>query len=147
MPSWVKDGYDEYAKRLPKDFVPKLIELPLGNRSKNSNVANAKKSEGESMLVALDQLPRGTHVVALEVQGRAISTEGLAKRIENLQAEAKGLCLLVGGPDGLSEPCVQRASEKWSLSALTLPHPLVRVLIIEQLYRAWTILQRHPYHK
>ena len=146
MPAWVKEGYSDYARRLPKEFVPVLSELPLSNRSKKANIQVAKKNEGQSILAALKDLGR-CHVVALDVLGRTLSTESLAAKLENTRDQGQNLCLLIGGPDGLTQECLQAADELWSLSALTLPHPLVRVVLIEQLYRAWTILQNHPYHK
>ena len=95
----------------------------------------------------LGAIGQGHHVVALDVLGKAISTEGMAKKLEHWRMDGNNVSILIGGPDGLAQSCLQRANEKWSLSALTLPHPLVRVVLIEQLYRAWTILQNHPYHK
>ncbi|MBX2858544.1 MAG: 23S rRNA (pseudouridine(1915)-N(3))-methyltransferase RlmH [Cellvibrionaceae bacterium] len=146
MPAWVQEAYAEYARRLPKEFAPVLIELPLSNRSKKSNTLLAKKNEGQGILNVLKGLS-DSRVVALDVLGRELSTEALAKKCETARDRGENLCLMIGGPDGLSEACLRAADEKWSLSALTLPHPLVRVVLIEQLYRAWTILQNHPYHK
>lgn len=144
MPAWVQQGYDEYKKRMPRELTPSLIEQPLAVRSKTTNVAKVKDAEGEQMLGAIGQ---GNHVVALDVLGKSISTEGMAKKLENWQMDGLNVSILIGGPDGLAQSCLERANEKWSLSALTLPHPLVRVVLMEQLYRAWTILQNHPYHK
>lgn len=147
MPSWVKAGYAEYAKRLPRDLEPRLVELPLANRSKNHSVDAVKTAEGEQILSAYDNLPGQKRLIALDVLGKPLSTELLAKKMAGWQMDAVNPCLLIGGPDGLSAPCLARADETWSLSALTMPHPLVRVVLIEQLYRAWSILQNHPYHK
>jgi len=144
MPRWVTEGYDEYAKRLPQDLSLELVELPLGHRGKGADLARAKRQEGDQMLAAI---PKGDRVVALEVGGRNWSTEQLAANLEDWRMGGRNLSLLVGGPDGLDARCVAAADLKWSLSALTLPHPLVRVLLAEQLYRACTILQGHPYHK
>lgn len=144
MPRWVTDGYNEYAKRLPPDMQLELVELPLGHRGKNSDVARAKKLEGDQMLAAI---PKGDRVIALEVGGKSWSTEQLADQLEDWRMDGRNVSLLVGGPDGLDSRCVALADQKWSLSALTLPHPLVRVLLAEQLYRAWTVIQGHPYHK
>ena len=144
MPAWVAQGYDEYAKRLPRELKPQLIELPLALRSKSVNVDKIKQGEGEQIIAAI---PKAARVVMLDVKGKALSTENLAEKMANWQMEAIDICLVIGGPDGLSSQCLNAADEKWSLSALTLPHPLVRVVLIEQLYRAWTILQNHPYHK
>lgn len=144
MPKWVTQGYDEYAKRLPKELTPKLIELPLANRSKNTNVDKLKEQEGEKILASV---PSGAHMIALDVLGKSISTHDLADQLERWQMSGADVSLVIGGPDGLSEDCKNRANSLWSLSALTMPHPLVRVVLIEQLYRAWTITQNHPYHK
>lgn len=144
MPAWVTQGYDEYAKRLPKELTPKLIELPLANRSKNTNAEKLKEQEGEKILASVGN---GAHMIALDVLGKSISTYDLAEQLERWQMVGTDVSLVIGGPDGLSEACKSRANSLWSLSALTMPHPLVRVVLIEQLYRAWTITQNHPYHK
>lgn len=144
MPSWVNEGYNEYVKRLPADFQIEIIEIPLGHRGKSSDVARAKKQEGDQMLTAI---PKGDKVIALEVLGKNWSTEKLASQVEDWRMDGRNISLLVGGPDGLDSRCSALADQKWSLSALTLPHPLVRVLLAEQLYRAWTVIQGHPYHK
>ena len=144
MPSWVNEGYREYEKRLPNDFQLEMIELPLGHRGKSSDVAKAKKKEGDQMLAAI---PKGDRVIALEVLGKNWSTEQLAAQVEDWRMDGRNISLLIGGPDGLDSRCSAIADQKWSLSALTLPHPLVRVMLAEQLYRAWTVIQGHPYHK
>lgn len=144
MPAWVQQGYDEYARRLPVDFSIELIEIPLGQRGKNADIARAIKREGDSMLAAID---KSDHVVALEVKGQPWTTEKLAQQAANWQMMGCNVALLIGGPDGLSDECRQKARQQWSLSPLTLPHPLVRVLLAEQLYRAWSINQNHPYHR
>ena len=144
MPAWVKQGYAEYAKRFPNEFAPTLLELPLAVRSKNAIGEKIKEQEGKAILRYVGP---GNHVVAMEVGGKPVSTERLVEKLADWQQWGQSVSLLIGGPDGLSAQCVARAQEKWSLSAMTLPHPLVRIILIEQLYRAWTILQNHPYHK
>ena len=144
MPSWVQEGFAEYTKRLPHDCRIELIELPIGPRGKNQPVSKAIEKEGQAMLAAMK--PQNT-CVALEVLGKPWSTEQLAKQMSGWRMEGQDVDLLVGGPDGLSPQCTQKATQKWSLSSLTLPHPLVRVLLAEQLYRAWTVNNNHPYHK
>lgn len=144
MPDWVTKGFQEYTKRLPTEVAFELIELPMGHRGKGADLARAIRQEGDAMLAAI---PKGDRVIALEVQGRSWSTEQLAQQLEDWQMDGRNVSLLVGGPDGLDPRCVSAADQKWSLSALTLPHPLVRVLLAEQVYRAWTIIQGHPYHK
>ena len=144
MPSWVTTGYQEYAKRLPSDTQLQLQEWPLGFRGKSADPAKAMQKEGESMLAAIGN---GDRVVALDVLGKPWSTEQLAEQCSDWRMDGRNVSLLVGGPNGLAPECLARADQKWSLSPLTLPHPLVRVLLAEQLYRAWTILNHHPYHK
>jgi 23S rRNA (pseudouridine1915-N3)-methyltransferase len=144
MPAWVQEGFAEYAKRLPRECSLQLVEIPLGKRGKGADVQRAIAEEGERMLAAL---PRDCRVIALEVGGRAWSTEQLAGELEGWLGAGRDVALLVGGPDGLAETCRRRADQAWSLSPLTLPHPLVRVLLSEQLYRAWTLYKGHPYHR
>jgi 23S rRNA (pseudouridine1915-N3)-methyltransferase len=144
MPKWVTDGYQEYCKRLPSDFQLELVELPPGHRGKGADIQRAMRSEGDAMLAAI---PKGDRVIALCVDGKNWSTEKLAEHAEYWRMEGDNITLLVGGPDGLDPRCIAAADQKWSLSALTLPHPLVRIILAEQIYRAWTLLQGHPYHK
>jgi 23S rRNA (pseudouridine1915-N3)-methyltransferase len=144
MPHWVQEGYMEYAKRLPKECGLKLVEIALRHRGKGADTRRIVRQEGERMLQAI---PRGCRVVALEVNGSAWSTARLARELDRWMGEGRDVCLLVGGPEGLSDECLQRADESWSLSPLTLPHPLVRVVVAEQIYRAWSILRRRPYHR
>lgn len=144
MPAWVKQGYDEYAKRMPRECALKLVEIAPGKRGKNADIARAMRDEGQRMLAAV---PKGARVIALEVNGREWSTEQLSQQLDNWMAGGQDVVLLVGGPEGLSDEARALASQQWSLSPLTLPHPLVRVLLSEQLYRAWSILNNHPYHR
>ncbi len=144
MPAWVTQGFGEYAKRLPRELAPLLVEVPLAARMRNANVEQIKEAEGQAIMqVASKNALR----IMLDVKGRPWSTEDLAAHLVNWQREGRDLAFIIGGPDGLSESCLNSATEKWSLSNLTLPHPLVRIIFIEQLYRAWSILQNHPYHK
>lgn len=144
MPKWVVDGTNEFTKRLPRDLQIEFVEVPLGNRSKGADVKKAIQSESKAIL---DAISERDWVVALEVRGKAWTTEALAKQLEGWQMRGGNVCLLIGGPDGLSDECRAKADQQWSLSALTLPHPLVRILLAEQLYRAYSINQNHPYHR
>lgn len=144
MPDWVEAGCHEYLKRLPSELNVEIIELPLGQRGKGADINRAVQREGESMLKAIGE---HDHVIALDVLGKAWSTEQLADKLQQWQLSGDNFSLLIGGPDGLAKECLQRANSKWSLSALTLPHPLVRILLAEQLYRAGTINSGHPYHR
>lgn len=147
MPDWVEQGYAEYAKRMPRDVTVEMLELPLAQRGKNTDIAKAMEKEGETMLAAIEKGGKGEQVIALDVKGKPWSTEQLAENLAGWKMSGFNYCLLIGGPDGLAPECLSLASIKWSLSPLTLPHPLVRILVIEQLYRACSILQNHPYHK
>jgi len=144
MPRWVQDGTAEYEKRVSKELGFKLIEVPLAKRSKTQSLTQCMEKEGDAILSRLNS---DDFVVSLDVLGLLLDTAAFAKKIGDIRFEGRNLALLVGGPDGLSERCQSRANESWSLSALTLPHPLVRVLICEQLYRATCILKGHPYHR
>lgn len=144
MPAWVSQGYEEYSKRLNQDLSLELVEIAAGKRGKNADLDRITHKEGELMLAAI---PTADHVITLDVPGKRLSTEKLASRLQQLLQQGQNVCILVGGPEGLAPQCRQKANESWSLSDLTLPHPLVRVLIAEQLYRAWSILKGHPYHR
>lgn len=144
MPAWVQAGCAEYGKRLPRDLAPQLVEIPLGNRPKGAAAQEAMRQEGDAILAAV---PPGYTMVALDVRGKAWSTEQLADNLAYWRMEGHNLAFVIGGPDGFSQACIERAQQRWSLSNLTLPHPLVRIVLMEQIYRAWTILQNHPYHK
>ena len=144
MPAWVNDGYQEYARRMPQECGLRLTEIPLGQRSKSQPVDRAVNEEGKRMLAAISDRQR---VIALDVNGRGWSTEQLAEALREWLQDGRDVALLVGGPDGLASSCLARAEQRWSLSPLTLPHPLVRILLAEQLYRAWTLTCGHPYHR
>ena len=144
QPTWVDEGFGDYARRLRGSCTLELLEIPLGRRSKSSSNQKARKDEGERMLRAI---PPTAHVIALTLAGRPWSTEQLAEQLRHWTTLGAPVCLLVGGPDGLSAECESRAAEQWSISPLTFPHGLVRVLLAEALYRAWTLNQGHPYHR
>ena len=144
MPAWVEQGVQDYGVRMPRELKLQWREIPLARRGKDNNAQALCHREGEAILKAI---PAGDQVIALDVKGVSWSTEQLAKKLGDWQMSGDNYSLLIGGPDGLSPQCLQRASQRWSLSNLTLPHPLVRVLLAEQLYRAWTITVNHPYHR
>lgn len=144
MPSWVTTGYQEYAKRFPPSCTLELIEIPAEKRTKQADIARITQREGEKILQTIKP---GNRIIALEVQGKPWSTEQLAQHLTTWHQEGRNIDLLIGGPDGLAADCVNKADTKWSLSPLTLPHPLVRIILAEQLYRALTIMQGHPYHR
>ena len=144
MPAWVVAAYQEYAKRLPRECTLQLVEIALSKRRKSQTPEQAAEEEGQQMLASL---PKDCTVIALDVRGNSWSTEALAMRLQDWLGSGRDVALLIGGPDGLSAACLARADLRWSLSALTFPHPLVRVVLAEQLYRAWTINAGHPYHR
>lgn len=144
MPDWVTQGSNDYAKRFNDGIQLKIIEIPLIRRSKSSDLARIM--EKESALIK-DALPNGARIIALEIEGKSFGSEELAQKITQLQQTASHLCFLIGGPEGLSQETLKLCNERWSLSKLTLPHPLVRIILLETLYRAWTIINNHPYHK
>ena len=144
MPGWVSEGFEEYRKRLPRECELVLREVAPGKRGKNADLIRIQEEEGERVLSLLEPDDR---VIALEVGGKNWTTEQLAKELGQWMQDGRRVALLVGGPEGHPESVRKRAKVHWSLSPLTLPHPLVRVLIAEQLYRAHSILKNHPYHR
>jgi 23S rRNA (pseudouridine1915-N3)-methyltransferase len=144
MPAWVEAGVAEYRKRLPPEIQFDVREISLAQRGKNADIARALQQEGDAMLGAIGARD---FVIALDVKGKILSTEQFAVELAKWQQQGDPVSILVGGPDGLASACLERAQQRWSLSALTLPHPIVRVVFAEQLYRAWSINNHHPYHR
>ncbi len=144
MPGWVDAGFREYAKRLPRELALTLVEIDPGHRGKGADRELACRLECARMLARLRQ---DECVIALDVRGRPQTSEELAQQLATWMGQSRDLALLVGGADGLAGPCLERAQWRWSLAPLTFPHPLVRIILAEQLYRAWTILKGHPYHR
>jgi len=144
MPGWVVSAYNEYANRLPKDFSLQLIEVSAHKRTKNADTNKIMQIESESLLNAA---PTNNKIIALDRQGQSLSTTVLADQLSNYYEQSQNISLLVGGPEGISTTVLQKCDALWSLSKLTLPHPLVRVLLAEQIFRAWSILNNHPYHR
>ena len=143
MPAWIEEGYNDYARRFGQDYKLELIEIPLGQRSGGDTV-RATAKEGERMLAAMNNNP---YVVALQVGGKALSTEQLAQLLQVRARDARPVAFCIGGPEGLAPEVDTRADFRWSLSALTLPHALVRVIVAEALYRAVMVIKGHPYHR
>ena len=144
MPAWVQQGWAEYAGRFPRGLSLELREIPLARRGRNAAIDTLRETEGRALLAAV---PAGHRIVALDECGDQWTTVELARRLELWMREERGVCFLVGGPDGLTDDCRKAARDLWGLSRLTLPHAMVRVLLAEQLYRAWTVTQNHPYHR
>jgi 23S rRNA (pseudouridine1915-N3)-methyltransferase len=142
MPGWVGTGYAEYAKRLAHDLPLQLVEI--STKSRNRDVARAIADEGAAMLAAV---PKSAHVIALDGRGKPWSSEELAAQLGRWRMLGKDLAFLIGGPDGLAPAALERADQHWSLGPATLPHPLVRIVVAEQLYRAVSQHANHPYHR
>ncbi len=144
MPQWVQQGTGEYSKRIRHELGFSMLEISAVRRSKSMSPTACREKEANEIL---KRIGSGDYVIALDVQGKTFSTEELALELGRLRSIGQPVNLVIGGPDGLSEQIRLRANANWSLSRLTLPHGLVRILIIEQLYRAVSILQGHPYHR
>jgi 23S rRNA (pseudouridine1915-N3)-methyltransferase len=143
LPEWVNTGFEDYAGRLTRDYRLELKEIALGQRASGSP-AQAIAKEGEKMVAAI---PSGAYVVAMQVGGRNFSSEQLAQFLQARAQEGRDVVFCIGGPEGLAAEVDGRADFKWSLSGLTLPHALARVVLAEALYRAVTIIKGHPYHR
>jgi 23S rRNA (pseudouridine1915-N3)-methyltransferase len=142
-PGWVVTGFIDYARRLPREMPLELVEIPTAGRG-NIPVAQVRAREAQRLL---GQVTPTSWVVALDEHGMAWSTLRLAERLDDWRMQGRDVVFLVGGADGLDAACLERADEVVALSAMTLPHALVRVVLAEQLYRAWTVLSGHPYHR
>lgn len=143
MPSWIQEGFNEYVKRMPPELRVELVELKPEERA-GKPVEKAKALEGERILAAV---PAGSLLIALDEKGRSVTTQGLSVMLSEWMREGVPPTFVIGGADGLDDAVRDKAQKLVSLSALTLPHALVRVFLAEQLYRAWTILAKHPYHR
>lgn len=144
MPDWITAGYEDYAKRLQGDVKLTLIELASPRKSNAQDAARVKREEGEKLLAAI---PNGAYVITLDEHGKHWDSPGLATQMTRWAERGQAIALLIGGADGLDQACLARADQSWSLSKLTLPHAMVRVMVAEQLYRAWSLNNNHPYHR
>lgn len=144
MPKWVNEGYQEYSKRLPKSCSLKLIELPMTPRRKTGSTKQYKTEEAKRILAAV---PKKSQLIVLDEQGQQTTTLEFSQKLEEWLSSGQDIALVVGGPDGLKTELINQAQWKWSLSKLTLPHPMVRVIVAEQIYRAYSVIQNHPYHR
>jgi 23S rRNA (pseudouridine1915-N3)-methyltransferase len=144
MPKWCLQACEEYLTRLQRFMKCTVVEIPSAIRHKAGNVADYKEEEGMRIL---QKVQADDHFIALDVAGISWSSEKLSENLATWQQSGKNLAFVIGGPDGLSAKCLSKANHRWSLSALTFAHPLVRVLLLEQLYRATSILSNHPYHR
>ncbi len=144
MPRWVNEAWTEYSRRMPPGLSMPLREINLAKRGKNADTKRLTSVESNALY---DAMPKRARVIALDVQGQPWSTEKLAANLEQWMGDGRDVGFMIGGPDGIAADIMQKADNRWSLGPLTLPHPLVRVVLAEQLYRAWTITQNHPYHR
>jgi len=142
LPAWVQEGYAEYAKRLSRELPLQLVEISTKSRSRD--VARAIADEGNAILASI---PKSAHVVALDGRGQPWSSEDVALQLTRWRMLGQDLAFVIGGPDGLAPAVFARAQQRWSLGPATLPHPLVRIVVAEQLYRAVSQLGNHPYHR
>ncbi len=144
QPEWVNTAFKEYAKRLNQEISLHLIEVVAITRTKNLTGEKVKQKEALSIRAVI---PKNNVVIALDENGKHFTSQSLSDKLSRYLADGQDICLIVGGADGLDKNIIQEASASWCLSALTLPHGIVRVMLAEQLYRAWTILKCHPYHR
>lgn len=144
MPDWVEAGWKEYARRLPADCTLELREIKPESRTSGKTAAQMMHAEARRIEAAV---PPGALRIALDEHGKDIGTIALARELEKWRASGQDIVFLIGGPDGLDAELKQSCQGKLRLSSLTLPHPMVRVLLAEQLYRAWSIMTGHPYHR
>jgi 23S rRNA (pseudouridine1915-N3)-methyltransferase len=143
-PGWINEGFSEFQKRLPRESELILKQWPTAKRRKQDSIVRLQKEEEDNLLKLIHP---GTFVVALDRRGKIWSTQELALKMKDWLQSQSRVQIMIGGPDGLSSNCLARANLVWSLSELTFPHYLVRVLVAEQIYRAWSFLSNHPYHK
>ena len=144
MPAWIDAGFAEYAKRMPKEAALSLTEVKPEPRTAGASMARLTENEAKRIRAAL---PQRAYKVVLDERGRGCTTVELAKRLEDWRMEGRDVAFVIGGADGLHADVRKDAAWLWSLSPLTLPHGLVRVIVAEQLYRAWSLTQNHPYHR
>lgn len=144
QPAWVDEAFRDYTGRFPPQWKFRLDVVATAKRSKSDDAQRARQAEGEQILgrIAADE-----QVVLLDEKGRQPASRDLAEKLSAWQSDGRDLCFVIGGPDGVSQSCRRRADFVWSLSNLTLPHGLARVLFAEQMYRAWSLLTGHPYHR
>ena len=143
MPLWVEQGVAEYTRRMPREISVEWLNVPMAKRG-NGSADSYRRQEAEFIE---SKLQHDEDLIVLDVQGREISTEQIAGRLADWQMHGRRVCVAIGGPDGLHQSVLSKASEQWSFGRITLPHPLVRVILAEQLYRAWSLQSGHPYHR
>lgn len=144
QPAWVDDAFETYSARLPREWKFRIDSITTVRRSKNDKSGQAMMTEGEQLLAKLRD---DEQVVLLDERGKQMTSQSLAEQLSRWQSDGRDLAFVIGGPDGVSDACKARADFTWSLSQLTLPHGLARVMFAEQMYRAWSLQMGHPYHR
>ena len=143
MPAWVDQGVEEYTRRMPREISVEWLDIPPAKRG-STRPEKYRVQEAEAIEA---KLTGKDYVVALDISGKAVSTELIVERFDQWQMQGEQISIVIGGPDGLHSNILEGANERWSLGHITLPHPLVRVILAEQLYRAWSVQAGHPYHR
>jgi 23S rRNA (pseudouridine1915-N3)-methyltransferase len=143
MPAWVEDACREYLKRMPREFTVEIVEIRPDKRAAGKGALQVQEAESRRIIEAAGR----DYLVALDERGQEVTTLQLAERMRKWQDDGRDVSLVVGGADGLHPDLKVRADWLWSLSRLTLPHAMVRVLLTEQIYRGWSVLNNHPYHR
>ena len=144
QPAWVDDAVATYTNRYPPQWRFRIDSISAARRSKKAATGKAREAETEQILARVNS---GERLVLLDERGMSMSSTQLGRRLSDWQSDGRDLCFVIGGPDGVTDACRNHADLVWSLSALTLPHGLARVLLAEQLYRAWSLSTGHPYHR
>ncbi len=144
MPDWITTGFNEYAKRMPREARIELLEIKPEPRTTGKNVAQIMDAEAQRILAAL---PQNALRIALDEHGMQLTTKQMAQRMQDWMGGGRDVAFIIGGADGLHESVKNSAQQLLALSAMTLPHGMVRVLLAEQLYRAHSLLHNHPYHR
>jgi len=144
QPAWVSSAFDDYVSRFPRHWQFRLDAISTAKRNKSEPASVAMDAEGVRILT---KTRPADYVIALDEQGRQSTSRQLADKLEEWQTVGADLVFIIGGPDGLASDVLERANVQWSLSPLTLPHGLARILFVEQLYRAWSLSAGHPYHR
>jgi 23S rRNA (pseudouridine1915-N3)-methyltransferase len=143
MPKWIEEGFKDYAERLPREVKLELTEIAVEHRGKNADIARLREAEGDKLLKAAGE----ARLIAFDERGELLDTVGWSKALKVWMQDGRDVALLIGGPDGHAPAVLSGAEARWSLSKMTFPHALVRVIVAEQLYRAWSVLANHPYHR
>ncbi|SRR5579885_971155 len=144
MPAWVTAGFEDYARRLPPPWALRLVEITPADRASGRTAAACMREEAKRIERAC---PPDAHIVVLDERGKGWGSRQLSQRLQRWSRDGRDLAFIIGGADGVDMAFKKRADELWSLSPLTLPHALARVVVAEQIYRAWSLLSSHPYHR